>query len=115
VAFIGKAIPATDERSHKEATMTNFNTLTRQGGKATPLGLVVKVVVICAIGAAVALLATSVARTGDRLAKVPLPSAHAEGTAATPQVLPSSAQAKTWDRVLYGPDDWISEPGQIED
>lgn len=95
--------------------MTHFNTLTHQGGKATPLGLVVKLVVIFAIGAVVVLLATSAAKPGDRLAQVPMPSAHAEGTASPAQILPSSAQAKTWDRVLYGPDDWISEPGQIED
>jgi hypothetical protein len=114
VASIGKAISATAERKHKEATMTNFNTLTRQGGKATPLGLVVKVVAICVFGAVVALLATSAAKTGGQFAKLPVSSAHAETVPAS-QALPSSAQAKTWDRVLYGPDDWITEPGQIED
>jgi hypothetical protein len=113
VAFIGKAISATTEIKHKEATMTNFNTLSRQGGKATPLGLVVKVVAVCAVGSLVALVATSVAKNRDQLAKLPLASAHAAGTPPAP--LPSSAQAKSWDPVQYAPDDFKPRPGQIED
>jgi len=94
--------------------MTHCNTLTRQGGKATPLELVVKVVVICAIGAAAVLLANGAANTGDRTTKLPVSSAHAAGTDATRQALPSSAQAKSWDPVQYAPDDFEPLPGQIE-
>lgn len=94
--------------------MNYSNNVTRQGGKATSLALVLKLVVICTVGAVVALLATSAAKNSDQLAKLPMSSAHAEGPDSTSRALPSSAQAKTWDHVEYGPDDWAARPGQIE-
>jgi hypothetical protein len=95
--------------------MTPFDTFTRQGGKATASGLVFKVVVIFAVGAVTVLLATSVARTGDHLAKLPVTSVYAKDPDSTPKPLPSSAQAKSWDPVQYAPDDFDPMPGQIED
>jgi hypothetical protein len=95
--------------------MTQFDTFTRQDGKATASGLVFKVVAIFAVGAVAVLLATSVAKTSDHLAKLPVTSAYAKDPDSTPKPLPSSAQAKSWDPVQYAPDDFDPRPGQIDD
>ena len=59
------------------------------------------------------------ARTGQALMELVSPSAQAAESAPTeakkPEVLPSSAQAKTWDNVTYGEHDFDPRPGQIED
>jgi hypothetical protein len=83
--------------------MTNVNTLARRGGKTTAPGRAVKVLVILAVGAVVVLLATSAAKTEDRLAKVPVSSAHAQDPEPTQKASPSPAHAKQWDPAEYAP------------
>jgi len=57
--------------------------------------------------------------TGERLAEFVSPAAQAstrESDQPSPQeTLPTSAQAKTWDKVEYGEHDFDPLPGQIED
>jgi len=56
------------------------------------------------------------ARTGQALLNLVAPSAQAaEGTPRPEPVLPTSAQAKTWDKVEYGEHDFDPLPGQIQD
>lgn len=96
--------------------MTDSNSFTRQGGKATPLRLVVKLVMIGVAGAAVVLLATSVAQTGDAAEEIPVSAARAGDTDPKPQQPAALPQArKSWDPVQYGPKDFEPKAGKIED
>jgi len=59
------------------------------------------------------------AETGQTLAEFVSPAAQASmlgpDRPAPHEALPSSAQAKTWDKVEYGEHDFDPLPGQIED
>ena len=57
------------------------------------------------------------ARTGQALLDLVAPSAQAAEASSEPkrEILPSSAQAKTWDKVEYGEHDFDPQPGQIQD
>jgi hypothetical protein len=59
------------------------------------------------------------AQTGQALMEFVSPSARAAENSLTenkkPEVMPSSAQAKTWDKVTYGEHDFDPQPGQIQD
>lgn len=83
--------------------MDNFNTLARQRGKATALGLAVKVVLILALGAVAALFTTRAAKTGSDLGKTPVSSAYAREPQLVQKVPLSPTQTKSWDPAEYAP------------
>ena len=95
--------------------MFDRNARAAQTGRTDPLSLATTVIGFCAVGIALMIAPQ------DRTEPTPglLDSAISSAVAATPepasQDLPSAAQAKSWDPVVYLPGDWDSAPGTIEE
>lgn len=70
--------------------------------------------VICALGAALIIVAEDPLKSGQAVIEAAMPSAEAGSPESTPRPLPSSAQAKSWDHVTYGPNDFEPASGTIE-
>ena len=65
------------------------------------------------------LLVTQPAKTGQALLDIVMPLAQAStpqpDAGETPRSLPSSAQLRQWDPVVYAPGDFDPKPGQNQD
>jgi hypothetical protein len=83
--------------------MNRFHAFTRRGRGTTASNLVFKVVVIFVSSIVAALLATSVASTGDHLARLPVSPAYARDPDLPQKASSSAKQDKSWDPAEYAP------------